>query len=151
MVVYFQEFSEEELCKLRNDGSLYDGKLLKRSCMCVCNEMVRARKLMATTQWRIQEFNFGCSKKNSSQNRHLFLFQPSLQFFLLFLLLMKSIKLDQDSDSLNSYQRMQFHIGTLYGIHLRLRIEIVGSWNKTETCPASTILTAALAPLIPTG
>ena len=54
MVVYFQEFSEEELCKLRNDGSLYDGKLLKRSCMCVYNEMVRARKLMATTEIRLE-------------------------------------------------------------------------------------------------
>ncbi|CAN6358951.1 unnamed protein product [Urochloa humidicola] len=44
------DFSEDELFKLKNDGSEYDGILLKRTCVSVYRKMVRAHEVMARAE-----------------------------------------------------------------------------------------------------
>ena len=53
LVCWFQNFSRDELGKLRNDGSDYDGILLKRTCMSVYNEMVLARRVKADVEVKL--------------------------------------------------------------------------------------------------
>jgi hypothetical protein len=52
-VCWFQNFSRDELDKLRNDRSDYDGILLKRTCMSVYNEMVLARRVKADVEVKL--------------------------------------------------------------------------------------------------
>jgi hypothetical protein len=45
----FQDYSEEEVSKLKNDGFKYDGALLKNTCVRIYSEMVWAREVLAET------------------------------------------------------------------------------------------------------
>ena len=45
----FQDYSDEEVSKLKNDGFKYDGTLLKTTCVTIYSEMVSAREILADT------------------------------------------------------------------------------------------------------